>query len=292
MMKSVALMSASSPEPLIGIRVVSLASNLPGPIAAAQLASMGAQVNKIKPPAGDPLAAVARAWYDELVAAQEIVVLDLKQSEQRGRLDDYLSDADALITAMRPSALSRLDLHRLSETHPALVHVEIVGHDGDAAELPGHDLTYQAAHGTLCPPAMPLAPVADLLGAERAVSAAVSGLLSRTRVGRGGHYKIVLDHAARMAGAAVRHGLMGLQRLWGGGALPTYRIYPTLDGYVALGALEPHFAARVSEHIGHTIEELESTFKTRPTSYWEAIGRELDIPLAEVKTPTSGVTND
>ncbi len=291
MMKSVALMSASSPEPLTGIQVVSLASNLPGPIAAAQLASMGAQVTKIEPPAGDPLAAVARAWYDELVADQEIVVLDLKQSEQRGRLDDYLADADALITAMRPSALSRLDLHRLSETHPALVHVEIVGHDGDAAEVPGHDLTYQAAHGTLCPPTMPLVPVADLLGAERAVSAAVAGLLSRTRVGRGGHYKIVLDHAAQMAGAAVRHGLMGPATPLGG-AFPTYRIYPTLDGYVALGALEPHFAARVSEHIGHTIEELESTFKTRTTSYWEAIGRELDIPLAEVKAPTSGVTND
>ena len=291
MMKSVALMSASSPEPLAGIRVVSLASNLPGPIAAAQLASMGAQVTKIEPPAGDPLAAVARAWYDELVADQEIVVLDLKQSEQRGRLDDYLADADALITAMRPSALSRLDLHRLSETHPALVHVEIVGHDGDAAEVPGHDLTYQAAHGTLCPPTMPLVPVADLLGAERAVSAAVAGLLSRTRVGRGGHYKIVLDHAAQMAGAAVRHGLMGPATPLGG-ALPTYRIYPTLDGYVALGALEPHFAARVTEHIGRTIEELESTFKTRTTSDWEAIGRELDIPLAEVKAPTSGVTND
>ena len=291
MMKSVALMSASSPEPLAGIRVVSLASNLPGPIAAAQLASMGAQVTKIEPPAGDPLAAVARAWYDELVGDQEIVVLDLKQSEQRGRLDDYLADADALITAMRPSALSRLDLHRLSETHPALVHVEIVGHDGDAAEVPGHDLTYQAAHGTLCPPTMPLVPVADLLGAERAVSAAVAGLLSRTRVGRGGHYKIVLDHAAQMAGAAVRHGLMGPATPLGG-ALPTYRIYPTLDGYVALGALEPHFAARVTEHIGRTIEELESTFKTRTTSDWEAIGRELDIPLAEVKAPTSGVTND
>ena len=291
MMKSVALMSTSSPEPLAGIRVVSLASNLPGPVAAAQLASMGAQVTKIEPPAGDPLAAVARAWYDELVGDQEIVVLDLKQSEQRGRLDDYLAEADALITAMRPSALSRLDLHRLSETHPALVHVEIVGHDGDAAEVPGHDLTYQAAHGTLCPPTMPLVPVADFLGAERAVSAAVAGLLSRTRVGRGGHYKIVLDHAAQMAGAAVRHGLMGPATPLGG-ALPTYRIYPTLDGYVALGALEPHFAARVSEHIGRTIEELESTFKTRPTSYWEVIGRELDIPLAEVKTPTSGVTND
>ena len=65
-----------------------------------------------------------------------------------------------------------------------------------------------------------------------------------------------------------------------------------LERALALGALEPHFAARVSEHIGRTIEELESTFKTRPTSYWEVIGRELDIPLAEVKTPTSGVTND
>lgn len=291
MMKSVALMSTSSPEPLAGIRVVSLASNLPGPIAAAQLASMGARVTKIEPPAGDPLATVARAWYDELVADQEIVVLDLKQSGQRGRLDDYLADADALITAMRPSALSRLDLHRLSETHPALVHVEIVGHDGDAAEVPGHDLTYQASHGTLCPPTMPLVPVADLLGAERAVSAAIAGLLSRTRVGRGGHYMIVLDHAAKMAGAAVRHGLMGPATPLGG-ALPTYRIYSTLDGYVALGALEPHFAARVSEHIGRTIEELESTFKTGTTSYWEAIGRELDIPLAEVKAPTSGVTND
>lgn len=49
MMKSVALMSTSSPEPLAGIRVVSLASNLPGPVAAAQLASMGAQVTKIEP---------------------------------------------------------------------------------------------------------------------------------------------------------------------------------------------------------------------------------------------------
>ena len=68
MMKSVALMSASSPEPLAGIRVVSLASNLPGPIAAAQLASMGAQVTQIEPPAGAQLAAVARGWYNELGA--------------------------------------------------------------------------------------------------------------------------------------------------------------------------------------------------------------------------------
>ncbi|MDY6891918.1 MAG: CoA transferase [Pseudomonadota bacterium] len=171
---------------------------------------MGAQVtHRNRAPSWHPLAAVARAWYDELVVAQEVVVPDLKQPEQRARLEDCLADADVLIMAMRPSALSRLDLHRLAETYPVLIHVEIVGHEGEAAEVPGHDLTCQAAHGTLCPPTMPLVPVADLLGAERAVSAAVAGLLSRTRTGMGGHYRIVLDQAAQMAGAAVRHGLMG-----------------------------------------------------------------------------------
>ncbi|MDT0618626.1 CoA transferase [Salinisphaera sp. P385] len=280
-------MSVPASESLSGIRVVSLAVNLPGPIAVAQLADMGAQVTKIEPPSGDPLAAVARAWYDELLVSQEIIVLDLKQPEQRACLEDRLADADVLVTAMRPSALSRLGLDRLAETLPAVIHVEIVGHEGDLAEVPGHDLTYQAAHGTLSPPTMPLAPVADLLGAERAVSAAVAGLFSRTRTGTGGHHRVVLDDAAQLAGAAVRQGLMGPGAPLGG-VLPTYRIYPTSDGYVALGALEPHFAARVAAHLGRTIEELESIFVTRATTHWETLGRELDIPLAAVKVPTVG----
>lgn len=284
-------MSAPGLKTLAGIRVVSLATNLPGPIATAQLAGMGAQVTKIEPPTGDPLAAVARGWYDELVTAQEVMVLDLKEPEDRQRFEVCLTDADVLITSMRPSALRRLDLHRLAETYPALVHIEIVGHDGELAEVPGHDLTYQAVHGTLCPPSMPLVPVADLLGAERAVSAAVAGLLSRSRISLGGRYRIVLDDAAHMAGAAVRHGLMGPGAPLGG-ALPTYRIYPTSDGYVALGAIEPHFAARVAAHFGRTTEEIENSFAAQKTAYWEAIGRELDIPMAEVKALTSGVAND
>lgn len=279
----------SAHAPLAGVRVVSLAANLPGPVAAARLAAMGAQVTKIEPPSGDPLATVVRAWYDELVVDQDVVVLDLKQPEQRACLEDRLADADVLITAMRPSALSRLGLDRLAETWPAVIHVEIVGHDGELAEVPGHDLTYQAAHGTLNPPTMPVVPVADLLGAERAVSAAIAGLFSRTRTGTGGHHRVVLDDAAQLAGAAVRHGLMGPGSPLGG-VLPTYRIYPTSDGYVALGALEPHFAARVAAYLGRTIEELESIFASRATTHWEALGRELDIPLAAVKVPISGGT--
>jgi alpha-methylacyl-CoA racemase len=70
-----------------------------------------------------------------------------------------LTCADVLITSVRPSALRRLGLADAHVTYPGLSHVEIVGHDGDLEEVPGHDLTYQAAYGTLDPPSMPPAPV-------------------------------------------------------------------------------------------------------------------------------------
>ena len=45
------------PRPLKGVRVISLALNLPGPAALRRLADMGAHCLKINPPAGDPMKA-------------------------------------------------------------------------------------------------------------------------------------------------------------------------------------------------------------------------------------------
>jgi crotonobetainyl-CoA:carnitine CoA-transferase CaiB-like acyl-CoA transferase len=42
--------------PLKGIQIVSLATNVPGPVAAARLHDLGASIIKVEPPAGDPLA--------------------------------------------------------------------------------------------------------------------------------------------------------------------------------------------------------------------------------------------
>src|SRR4051794_17100766 len=42
--------------PLRGVRVLTLAVNLPGPAAACRLCDMGASVVKVEPPGGDPLA--------------------------------------------------------------------------------------------------------------------------------------------------------------------------------------------------------------------------------------------
>lgn len=280
---------AQVPDILDGVRVVSLAANLPGPLAAARLSELGASVTKIEPPAGDLLAAAAPSWYAELTGKQQVTILDLKDPQDRAKLDVELTGADLLITAMRPSALRRLGLGNAHETYPGLSHVEIVGHDGELEEVPGHDLTYQAAHGTLQPPAMPTVPVADILGAERAVSAALLSLLGRSRSGAGQHHRVVLEDAAADAGAAVRHGLMGAGAPLGG-AIPTYGIYATADGYIALGALEPHFRARLLEALGGdgTHEELARVFATRSTKECEELAERVDIPLSGICVPTRG----
>ncbi|MGB3699603.1 MAG: CoA transferase [Gordonia sp. (in: high G+C Gram-positive bacteria)] len=273
------------PHLLDGIHVVSLAPNLPGPLAAARLSHLGARVTKIEPPAGDPLATVAPGWYAELIARQQVTVLDLKAPADRAHLDETLATADLLITAMRPSALRRLGLADATTTFPRLGHVEIVGFDGDLEDTPGHDLTYQAAHGTLTPPVMPTVPVADLLGAERAVSESLLILLDRARSGRGLRRRVVLDHAAADAGAAVRHGLTGPGAPLGG-AIATYGIYDAADGPVALGALEPHFAARVRDLVGEnpTRANLAHLFSGHPVAHWEALGERDDIPVTGVAT--------
>src|SRR4051812_8596797 len=53
-------------ELLRGIRVVSMAQNVPGPLAVARLAARGASATKIEAPSGDPLLTLSRSWYDEM----------------------------------------------------------------------------------------------------------------------------------------------------------------------------------------------------------------------------------
>jgi crotonobetainyl-CoA:carnitine CoA-transferase CaiB-like acyl-CoA transferase len=264
--------------------VVSLAINLPGPLAAARLSEFGASVTKVEPPAGDPLAAAAPAWYAALTEGQQIVALDVKDAGDRAKLDELLATADLLITSMRPSALARLGLDRPHERFPQLSLIEIVGHGGDLAETPGHDLNYQAVHGTLDPPHLPKVPIADVLGAERTVSTALVALLARATSGIGASYRVVLEEAAAQAGDAVRYGLLGDGAILGG-AFPGYGIYECADGYVALGAIEPHFFARTLATFGAdgTHEGMRNAFADKTISELEEIAAAADIPLNGVK---------
>lgn len=276
-------------RPLAGLRVVSLAVNVPGPVAAARLAAMGAEVTKIEPPAGDPLARLAAGWYRALAAGQTVVCLDLKTADGRASLETRLARADVLLTATRPASLERLGLGwpALGARHRQLCHVRIVGEAGDRAEVAGHDLTYQAALGLLDPPRLPRTLLADLAGAERAVSAALALLVARARTGEGGAADVGLVDALRPFADPLLHGATTPAGPLGG-ALATYALYAAADGWVAVAALEPHFAARLAESLavppGAPLDAgaLAAAFRARPAREWARWAEARDLPIVAV----------
>jgi len=166
---------------LEGFRIVAIAVNLPGPLAAARLRALGASVMKIEPLRGDPLADAAPAWYEQIVAGMEIVQFDLHAPEAKALVDERLRDADLLLTAMRPRALENIELDwpALHARYRQLCSVALIGEPAPDDERPGHDLTYQARAGTIVPPALPRVLVGDMAAAERTATVALALLLQR-----------------------------------------------------------------------------------------------------------------
>jgi alpha-methylacyl-CoA racemase len=272
---------------LQGVRVVSLSINAPGPVAAAGLARMGAEVTKVEPPAGDPLKIAAPQWYDSLCRSQNVTTLDLKDSAQRRQLDDLLEKADLLLASFRPSALRRLglDWESLHARHPRLCFAGIIGYPPPREEQSGHDLTYLADTGLLSPPALPLSLYVDLAGAERCVSLALALLVSLSRSGQAGCGFVSLYECALGLAQPLQAGLTvpGTGVLGGGSVF--YSMYQASDGWIAVGALEPHFAKRLILELGLASAdhaELKRVFLTRTATAWQDWAAQRDLPLVVV----------
>lgn len=276
-------------ETLRGTHVVTLAPNVPGPVAAAALRALGARITKIEAPGGDPLATFAPGWYAKLQEGSALDVLDLKSQAGRNALEVHLAAADVLLTSSRPSALARLGLSwdGVHARHPGLNHVAIVGELPPHEERPGHDLTYVAQAGLLAPPAMPKTLLADLAGAERAVSATLALLLRRARGGGAGRAYVSLRAAAERFAAPLQHGITGTAGILGG-SFGGYRLYRASDGWLAVGALEPHFWQRLCERLDVDRNQdcagdrLAEVFARRGASDWHRWASENDVPMSAV----------
>src|SRR5436305_1738911 len=182
------------PSPLQGTLVVDLSRHLPGPLAGRLLAGLGARVVKVEEPSlGDtirtspPVREGVGALGAILLAGVESLALDLKDSGAKGVLERLLARADVLLESFRPGTLARLGLppEELRRRFPGLVICSLTGwgQSGPYAARAGHDLTYQAAAGTLAATAaMPALPVADLIGGWSAVTALPAALLGRVDV--------------------------------------------------------------------------------------------------------------
>lgn len=268
------------------MHVVSLAINLPGPAAARRLQAFGAQVTKVEPPSGDPMTIFSMDWYRAMTDGQEIVTLNLKDPVERAKLDDLLAEADLLLTANRLRALQGLGLgwEALHARHPRLCHVAIVGYPDPRQDEPGHDLTYQAEIGLVQPPAMPMTLLADLHGAERAVSTALALLLKREHSGTAGYAEVALSDAAEVFTAPLHYGATMPGGVLGGG-VDGYRLYEAKDGWVALAALEPVFMMRLQALLDPdpaSVASIGALLGAMTVAEIEAWGRTHDIPVCGV----------
>ncbi|MDP1683641.1 CoA transferase [Hydrogenophaga sp.] len=255
-------------KPLRGVRVLSLALNLPGPAALMRLKAMGATCLKAEPPApktassGDPMGQYNPKAYATLHDGIKVVSIDLKSDKGQATLHKALARTDLLLTSFRPSALTKLNLgwKALHKQYPALSVVAIVGAPGERAEEPGHDLTYLADAGLVPGLDLPATLFADMGGSLMASEAALKAVMVQRSTGKGVFQEVALSDAANW---------LALPRGWGltmptgavGGAHAGYRVYPCKDGRVAVAALEPHFAAALCTAAGLTVSDMRTLFK-------------------------------
>lgn len=291
--------SALPLQPLRGIRILSLALNLPGPATLLRCASMGAQCTKLEPPAApgsrsaDPMHTYCEQAYNDMHAQVQRLQADLKTPEGQAQLHAELARTEVLLTSFRPTALRKLglDWEQLQARYPQLSMVRIFGATGEAADTPGHDLTYQAEAGLLNSEHMPASLLADMTGALMATEAILQTQMHRLRCGAGALLDIGLFQAAQWLAQPLHWGMSAPQGDVGG-AHAGYRTYRCQDGLVAIAALEPHFAARLCAAAGlpargdvvtmrqaATHEAIGRFVREQPVAHLQVMAMQQDIPL-------------
>lgn len=244
---------------LAGVRVLDFGVWRPVPYATALLADLGADVIKVEPPWGDPMRAFP-GLFRELSRHKRSVILDLRTSEGRERALALAEGADAVFEGFRPGVAERLGIgyDAVRAVNPAVVYCSVSGYGqaGELADLPGHDVNYQAYAGALAPDGedpplsspLPLADLAAGLVAAFAVCAALVGARAR---GEGERIDVSMaDVVATWVGppdASRPEGAPDASRGVGG-----YGTFRTADGrWVALGVIaEDHFWRGVCRALG------------------------------------------
>ncbi|MEL6829619.1 MAG: CaiB/BaiF CoA-transferase family protein [Pseudomonadota bacterium] len=138
---------------LDGLKVIEYATYMAAPGAGSILSDWGADVIKIEPPGGDPIrkffATIGTDIQDNPVfdfdnRGKKSMLLDTSTEDGQEILRQLASDADVLLTNVRPGGLARsgLDYESLSKTNPKLVYCSLTGFglEGPDADKPGFDV--------------------------------------------------------------------------------------------------------------------------------------------------------
>jgi crotonobetainyl-CoA:carnitine CoA-transferase CaiB-like acyl-CoA transferase len=241
------------------VRVLELASVLAGPLAGAALAERGAQVTKVeRPPHGD----VTRSWktdgeskdtnssayYASANGNKEVVWKDLKSKEGRQWLEEALASHDVVIENFKTADLPSFGLQpeALAQRHPHLVHVRLIGFEGQPHRL-AYDVVVQAETGFMhmngnagAPPMrMPVA-LMDVLASHQIRMAAMEGLLARSGGDTGFFAEVSLEASglSALVNQATNHLNAGASPTRNGGLHPNIAPYgdvlQCMNGFVVL----------------------------------------------------------
>ncbi len=290
------------PGALDGLKVVDFTSHLSGPYCAMILADQGADVIKIeKPGKGDdlrqspPFVAGEGAPFMLWNRNKRSIELDLKNPDDLATALALIDSADVMVENMRPGVAERIGIGyaAMAKRNPGLVYCSIsgFGQTGPYSKRGGFDLVAQAMSGLMTingppeggPYRLPIA-ISDVAAGMNGAIGVLSALQHKNKTGEGQQVDVsLLDSALSMCvyeAASVFATGEQPERLGQGhrGSAP-YQIFPTQNGWFALGASQQRFWEQTCELIGaaHLLDD--ERFKVKA----DRVARQQE--LAELLTP-------
>jgi crotonobetainyl-CoA:carnitine CoA-transferase CaiB-like acyl-CoA transferase len=260
--------------PLEGVRVVEIAQNLAGPMAAEILAHMGADVLKVERPEGDD----ARRWgppfhkgtspgYLAVNANKRSITVDLKDKTAVARLTELIGEADVLVQNLRPGSLEALGLGAdgLTARYPRLVYCSVwaFGRSGPLKLKPGYEPMVQAFSGLMMmngdeggPPTRIGTSILDYGTGMWAAMGVLGALVGRVTTGRGG----IVDASLFETGLAWlkghyasfrASGVVPERHRTGSNRVVPFQAFETKTGPVIVAAGNDRLFVKLANVLGH-----------------------------------------
>ncbi len=266
--------------PLDGLRVVEVAQGIAGPFFAMVLGDLGADVIKVEiPKVGD----LARGWgppfssprnsayFLSVNRNKRSIELDLKTPEGADALRRLLQDADILVENFRPGTLEDLGFGPpvLQSINPRLLRVSITGYGpgGPSRNDPSFDLIAQARSGLMSvtgtTDGQPIRVGIALFDLAAGLYAIIGALTQLRERDAGRPFRAVEVNLLDTSVSMLTHwlpilSLEGHVPAPSGTAHPLivpYQVFPTRDGFVALGVSTDILWHRFCEVLG--LQEME-----------------------------------
>ncbi len=266
---------AGMAQPLAGVRVLELATDVAGPFAGKLLADFGADVIKAEPPGGDPSRRHGpfpldpetgveiddpeqSALFLHLNANKRSVVVDLDEPADRRLVADLAARSDVVIESFPPGNLDERGLGHsaLTEHNPGLVITSVTpfGQTGPYAQYVGTDIVTYAMGGPMYGTGVDEREPVKLGGnvisyqcGNLAATATLAAIEVAEQTGAGTHIDLSMFEA--QAGSVDRRVTYLLWYLWSGlvaGRQPPDAVrtlpngfFPTADGHVLAFTILP-----------------------------------------------------